>query len=101
MSPPAYVFGPTFTEMRDPKLVDGKIRDRARIARAEAPLDPVNLFNLTWKPDGEAVSHVVLPRALTGVDAPIAVMSGRHFPTGSHKVGSAYSCLVEKQLLGQ
>ncbi|HYV47580.1 MAG TPA: pyridoxal-phosphate dependent enzyme [Myxococcaceae bacterium] len=101
MSPAAYVFGPTFSEMRDPKLVDAKTRDRARAARTEAPLDPVNLFNLTWKPDGEAVSHVVLPRALTGVDAPIAVMSGRHFPTGSHKVGPAYSCLVEKQLLGQ
>jgi cysteine synthase len=101
MSPSAYVFGPTFTEMRDPRQVDAKTRERARVARTEAPLDPVNLFNLTWKPDGEAVSHVVLPRALTGVDATIAVMSGRHFPTGSHKVGPAYSCLVEKQLLGQ
>jgi len=101
MSPSAYVFGPTFSEMRDPKLVDAKTRDRARAARTGAPLDPVNLFNLTWKPDGDAVAHVVLPKALTGVDAPIAVMSGRHFPTGSHKVGPAYSCLVEKQLLGQ
>ena len=31
--------------------------------------------------------YVVLPEALTGVRAPIVVLSGRHFPTGSHKVG--------------
>ena len=28
------------------------------------------------------------------------MLSGRHFPTGSHKVGPAYSILVEKQLAG-
>ena len=43
----------------------------------------------------------VLPEALTGVRAPIVVLSGRHFPTGSHKVGPAYSILVEKQLEGE
>jgi cysteine synthase len=43
---------------------------------------------------------VVLPEALTGVRAPIVVLSGRRFPTGSHKVGPAYSILVEKQLDG-
>ncbi len=32
--------------------------------------------------------------------APIVVLSGRRFPTGSHKVGPAYSILVEKQLDG-
>jgi cysteine synthase len=35
---------------------------------------------------------------LTGVRPPVIVLSGRHFPTGSHKVGPAYSILVEKQL---
>jgi cysteine synthase len=32
--------------------------------------------------------------------APIVVLSGRNFPTGSHKVGPAYSILVEKQVEG-
>ena len=63
------------------------------------PLDPLNLWNLSWKADG-AVPFTVLPEALTGVRAPIVVLSGRHFPTGSHKVGPAYSILVEKQLDG-
>ena len=33
--------------------------------------------------------------------APIVVLSGRRFPTGSHKVGPAYSILMEKQLDGE
>jgi cysteine synthase len=47
------------------------------------------------------VPFSVLPEALTGVRAPIVVVSGRHFPTGSHKVGPAYSILVEKKLDGE
>jgi cysteine synthase len=37
----------------------------------------------------------VLPSALTGVDANIVVMLGCGFPSGSHKVGPAYSTLIE------
>ncbi len=92
------IFGPTFAEMRDPSLVPPKIREQARQARSR-PLDPANLWNLSWKADG-AVPFTVVPEALSGVPAPIVVLSGRHFPTGSHKVGPAYSILVEKQLEG-
>jgi cysteine synthase len=92
------LFGPTFAEMRDPSLLSDVARARAREARAR-PLDPLNLWNLSWKAEG-AVPHVVLPEALTGVRAPVVVLSGRRFPTGSHKVGPAYSILVEKQLDG-
>src|SRR5512138_2172515 len=84
--------------MRDPGLVDRAVRARAREARSR-PLDPQNLWNLSWKADGE-VPCLVLPEALTGVPAPVVVLSGRRFPTGSHKVGPAYSILVEKQLEG-
>jgi cysteine synthase len=93
------IFGPTFAEMRDPGRLPPALRERAREARAR-PLDPANLFNIGWKNEG-AVPHVVLPEALTGVRAPIVVLSGRRFPTGSHKVGPGYSVLVEKQLAGE
>jgi cysteine synthase len=93
------LFGPTFAEMRDPSLVPADLRARAAEARAR-PLDPLNLWNLSWKAEG-SVPHTVLPEALTGVPAPIVVLSGRRFPTGSHKVGPAYSILVEKQLAGE
>jgi cysteine synthase len=92
------IFGPTFGEMKDPGLVPPALRDKARAARSR-PLDPLNLWNLSWKADG-TVPFTVLPEALTGVRAPIVVLSGRHFPTGSHKVGPAYSILVEKQVDG-
>jgi cysteine synthase len=92
------IFGPTFAEMRDPGLLPAPLREQARQARAR-PLDPANLFNVGWKSEG-AVPCTVLPEALTGVRAPIVVLSGRFFPTGSHKVGPAYSVLVEKQLEG-
>jgi len=92
------MFGPTFAEMRDPALVHPRVREEARAARLR-PLAPLNLWNLSWKADG-AVPFTVLPEALTGVRAPIVVLSARHFPTGSHKVGPAYSILVEKQLDG-
>jgi len=90
------IFGPTFAEMRDPSSVPPGMRERARVARAN-PLDPTNLWNIGWKSDG-LVPHTVLPEALTGLRSPVVVLSGRHFPTGSHKVGPAYSILVEKQL---
>src|SRR5687768_6804735 len=92
------IFGPTFAEMRDPSLLPADLRAKAAAARA-TPLDPLNLYNLSWKADG-AVPFVVLPEALTGVPAPIVVLSGRRFPSGSHKVGPAYSILMEKQLAG-
>ena len=41
------------------------------------------------------------PKALTGVDANIVVLYGKEFPTGAHKVGAAYSVLVEKELFGE
>ncbi len=93
------MFGPTFAEMADPSLVPPALREQARRAR-DQPLDPRNLWNLSWKAAG-AVPFTVVPEALSGVRAPIVVLSGRLFPTGSHKVGPAYSILVEKQLGGQ
>jgi len=93
------IYGPTFAEMRDPMLQSPERRAAAIAARAE-PSSPDNLWNLSWRVDG-AIPHLVLPEALTGVSAPIIVLSGRRFPTGSHKVGPAYSVLVEKQLAGE
>ena len=92
--------GPTFSEMLDPSTLPETIARRARAAHESAPLDPINLYNITWKGAGGSVRHLVLPKALSGVDANIVVLLGRDFPTGSHKVGAAYSILREHQLSG-
>jgi cysteine synthase len=95
-----FVYGPTFAEMRDPSRIKPDVRKQALEMKRKDPLHPINLFNITWKLDDLSIPYVVLPSALTGVDANIVVLIGRHFPTGSHKVGPAYSCLIEKHIAG-
>ncbi len=95
------IFGPTFAEMLHPWTINPETRAQANRLRHEDPLHPINLFNITWRDAEDRVYHVVLPPSLTGVDCPIAVIYGREFPSGSHKVGAAYSVLLEKELLGE
>ncbi len=93
------IFGPTYNEMLHPELLPVAIRKQALAARLRE-LDPANLFNITWS-DGTNIRHVLLPHALTGVEANIIVMVGREFPSGSHKVGPAYATLMEGELAGE
>jgi cysteine synthase len=89
---------PTLEELLHPSSQPDDVRER--LAVCDDPLDPINLFDICWRrPDG-SIDHIVLPEALTGVAAPIVVMSGRQFPSGSHKVGPAYSCLRERIVSG-
>jgi cysteine synthase len=87
-------YGPTYDEMRDPSLIDPDTRHLALKAKDDE-LDPLNLFNITWKDEKNHVRSVVLPKAMTGIDANIVVLLGHRFPSGSHKVGPAYSTLIE------
>ncbi len=95
------VVGPTFAEMFTPSKIDPEIRAKALKAHSEDPLDPINLYNITWKDENNQIYYMVLPEGLTGVEAPIVVLYSRDFPTGSHKVGAAYAVLVDLELLGE
>jgi len=95
------VLGPTFEEMLHPWQMDPTIRARAQRMRTVDPLDPINLYNITWRGPDDQIYYEVLPPQLTGVEAPIVVLYGKEFPTGSHKVGAAYSVLIEKELTGE
>ena len=88
-------FGPTYGEMLNPATMDKKVREAAVKALKANELDPVNLFNITWKDANDEVRKIVLPKELTGVDCNIVVMLGTGFPSGSHKVGPAYATLIE------
>ena len=83
--------GPTYAEMLNP----------ASLPIAIDELDPRNLFDITWRGPDRQIRHVVLPKELTGVEANIIVLVGRHFPSGSHKVGPAYATLMEGELAGE
>ena len=95
------ITGPTFDEMLHPQTIDPSLRAQALAALDGDPLNPLNLYNITWRDAQNQVYHFVLPKALTGVDANIVVIYGGRFPSGSHKVGAAYSVLLEKQLMGE
>ncbi len=95
------IFGPTFEEMLHPSAIDPAVRQRAIRAAIAAPLDPINLYNITWRGADDKIKYEVLPKELTGVEAPIVVLYGRDFPTGAHKVGAAYSVIAEALLFGQ
>jgi cysteine synthase len=94
-------FGPNYDEMLDPGLIGKEVRAKALTALKQDELDPINLFNITWKDATNQVRKVVLPPALTGIDANVVVMLGCGFPSGSHKVGPAYSTLIEGMVDGE
>jgi cysteine synthase len=98
---------PTFKQMKDPAGVPEKIRARLKNAGLW-DIDPVNLFRITWKNEPKesgglygSPNFFELPKALTGVEARIICMVGKFFPTGCHKVGAAFGCLVPRLVTGQ
>jgi len=96
------VLGPTFAEMLHPEKIDPAVRARAIAKKTSDPLDPINLYNISWRDLATGrIWYEVLPTELTGVPAPIVVLYGKEFPTGAHKVGAAYSVLAEMTLFGQ
>ena len=95
------ILGPTFEEMLHPNQIAPDIRQRAVEMKTKDPLDPINLFNITWRDSSNNIYYHVMPKELTGVDANIVVLYGKDFPSGSHKVGAAYSVLIEKQMFGE
>ncbi|MGC9530487.1 MAG: pyridoxal-phosphate dependent enzyme [Candidatus Bipolaricaulaceae bacterium] len=98
---------PTFEQMRDPSLIPSEIRGRlADVGLWD--LHPLNLFRITWKNEPvehgggfAGVNYVEIPRQLTGTAARIIALVGKWFPTGSHKVGATFGCLVPRLVTGQ
>ncbi|MFO7653588.1 MAG: pyridoxal-phosphate dependent enzyme [Candidatus Krumholzibacteriia bacterium] len=97
---------PTFAEQRDPRLVPEAVRARLREVGLW-DVDPVNLFRITWK--NEPREHgglyhdgnwIEFPAALTGVAARVVGLVGHWFPTGAHKVGAGFGCLVPRLVSG-
>ncbi|MDD4237688.1 MAG: pyridoxal-phosphate dependent enzyme [Desulfotomaculaceae bacterium] len=94
-------FGPTYEEMLHPRTIAPEVRGKALKAANKDEMDPINLFNITWKDVEGRVRKIVLPKELTGVDANIVVLLGTYLPSGSHKVGPAYTILTEGCVKGE
>jgi len=98
---------PTFAQMKNPNLIPDKIKKRlGDIGLWD--LDPLNLFRITWKNEPVAngggfngINYLEFPPSLTGTNARIITLIGKWFPTGAHKVGAAFGCLVPRLVTGQ
>ena len=99
---------PTLRQMRSPDLhVPERVKERLRDVGLWE-LSPLNLFRITWKNERKESgglygppNFIELPQKLTGVPARIVCMVGKYFPTGCHKVGAAFGCLVPRLVTGQ
>jgi len=98
---------PTYAQMKDPGKVPARVKEELK-SIGLWDVHPRNLFRITWhneaKPHGGGfggVNYLELPASLTGVPARIIVLVGKLFPTGAHKVGAAFSCLVPRLVTGQ
>jgi len=98
---------PTFAQMKDPVLIPDGIKAQLRKVGLW-DVDSRNLFRITWKNEPVAqgggfggVNVMELPPSLTGVPARIIALVGKWFPTGAHKVGATFGCLVPRLVTGQ
>ena len=98
---------PTYAQQKDPTGAPAAIKSQLKEIGLW-DVAPQNLFRITWKNEPQAtggayggVNYIELPSSLTGVDARIIALVGKWFPTGAHKVGAAFSCLVPRLVTGQ
>ncbi len=97
---------PTFGELAEPTRIPAGIAGRLAAVDPDSA-DPLNLWRVHWYNAADRHGrvdvpvHVVLPRALTGIDATVVVVLGRLFPMiRAHKVLAAYACLVPQVVTG-
>jgi cysteine synthase len=96
---------PTFAQMRDPEKIPQSIKAKLP-AVGLWDINPLNLYRISWKNDIEtglygSVNYIEIPREITGVKARIIGIIGKYFPTGAHKVGAAFGCLVPRLVSGE
>ena len=98
---------PTYRQMKNPALIPDKIKAGLRQVGLW-DVNPLNLFRINWHneptPSGGGfggVNFIEFPSTLTGVKARIFALVGKWFPTGAHKVGAAFGCLVPRLVTGQ
>ncbi|MCM2322364.1 MAG: pyridoxal-phosphate dependent enzyme [Oligoflexia bacterium] len=96
---------PTFAQMKDPSKIPAAVKSQLpKLGLWD--INPLNLFRINWHNDVKTglygdVNFVEIPREISGVDARIIGLVGKYFPTGAHKVGAAFGCLVPRLMTGE
>jgi cysteine synthase len=98
---------PTFGELQNPETIPEWIKSQLKNTGLWE-VNSLNLFRASWKNDPVSsgggfggVNYMEIPSALSGVKARIFALVGKWFPTGAHKVGAAFGCLVPRLVTGQ
>ena len=98
---------PTFEQMRHPDRIPAAAKD-ALSSVGLWDIDPLNLFRITWHNEPVErgggfgpVNYIEFPPELTGIETRVVAVVGKWFPTGAHKVGAAFGCLVPRLVTGQ
>ncbi|MFA5804806.1 MAG: pyridoxal-phosphate dependent enzyme [Melioribacteraceae bacterium] len=96
---------PKFSEMKNPETIPPKIQDKLLKVGLQ-DIDPLNLFRINWQNDFTTgkiggINFLEIPKEITGVKARIIGLVGKFFPTGAHKVGASYGCLVPYLITGK
>ncbi|MCF2137670.1 MAG: pyridoxal-5-phosphate-dependent protein subunit beta [Candidatus Thorarchaeota archaeon] len=100
---------PTFAQMKNPtELVPDTIKEQLK-SIGLWDVVPQNLFRITWKNEPvetgglyrSLANYIEIPPELSGVEARIIGLVGKWFPTGAHKVGATFGCLVPPLVTGQ
>lgn len=103
----ARVVLPRLSDLADPAAMNKDLLAATQGVEPDAP-HAANLYRVHWFNDAarknrtDVPGYLLLPKALTGIDAKIAVALGRRFPMiGAHKVLAAYACLMARLITGQ
>ncbi|UCE08168.1 MAG: pyridoxal-phosphate dependent enzyme [bacterium] len=96
---------PTLQQLKHPHTIPEKIQQQLEKIDLHE-LHPMNLFRINWCNDSATgkiggINYLEIPRQITGVEARIIGLVGKHFPTGAHKVGATYGCLVPYLVTGR
>ncbi len=96
---------PTFEQMRNPAKVPASVTKKlSKVGLWD--VNPLNLFRITWKNNMDnglygSVNYLEIPKEITGIKARVIGLVGKYFPTGAHKVGAAFGCLVPRLVSGE
>lgn len=102
-----HIIIPPMAWQKDPAKIPATVLEKLRDVDLW-DVNSWNLFRITWKNEPKKsgggfgpVNMFEVPRELTGVPARIVGLVGKWFPTGAHKVGATYGCLIPRLVTGQ
>ncbi|MEF3279422.1 MAG: pyridoxal-phosphate dependent enzyme [Elusimicrobiota bacterium] len=96
---------PTFKQLKNPDLIPDKIK-KELLKVGLWDINPLNLYRINWHNNPKTggfgdVNFMEIPQEITGTKAKIIALVGKFFPTGAHKVGAAFGCLVPRLVSGE